>query len=141
MPSKAQARRNRIAELAFETRTIIWYEAPHRVAAAVDDLVAVLGAEREAALCRELSKIHEQSKRAPLGELAAALADGEVPTRGEFVVVVAGAGAALADTSEGERVMALLQGDLAPGRAAQLAHEITGVPRKVLYEWALAQRD
>lgn len=141
LPSRAGARRNAIAELASETRTIVWYEAPHRVAAAVDDLVAAFGADREAALCRELTKLHEQLLRAPLGELAAALAAGEVPARGEFVVAVAGVGDVAVEEAEGQRVMALLLGDLPPARAAHLAHEITGVPRKVLYQWALAQRD
>ena len=141
LPARSAARRNRIKELADETRTIVWYEAPHRVAATLGDLAEVLGCEREAAVCRELSKVHEQSVRASLDSLVAALADGTIPARGEFVIVVSGAaGERDGNLREGQRVMALLLETVAPGKAAQLAHEITGVSRKVLYGWAMSKR-
>ena len=140
LPARSAARRNRIKELADETRTIVWYEAPHRVAATLGDLAEVLGGEREAAVCRELSKVHEQSVRASLDSLVAALADGTIPARGEFVIVVSGAaGERDGNLREGQRVMALLLETVAPGKAAQLAHEITGVSRKVLYGWAMSE--
>ena len=140
LPARSAARRNRIKELADETRTIVWYEAPHRVAATLGDLAEVLGCEREAAVCRELSKVHEQSVRASLDSLVAALADGTIPARGEFVIVVSGAaGERDGNLREGQRVMALLLETVAPGKAAQLAHEITGVSRKVLYGWAMSE--
>ena len=142
LPSKPAARRRRIAELATEPRTVVWYEAPHRVLAAVNDLTELLGGDREAAICRELSKVHEQCVRAPLASLQTALADGSIPARGEFVIVVGGAAKGEgADHREGQRVMALLLAHLPPAKAAQLAHEITGVSRKSLYDWAMAQRD
>ncbi len=140
LPAKAAARRSRIKDLRSEPRTIVWYEAPHRIAASIDDLVEIFGETREAALCRELTKLHEQCLRASLGSLASALAVGTVPARGEFVIVVAGQGAQTVDEMEGQRIMGLLLQDLAPGRAAQLAHEISGVSRKRLYQWALDQR-
>ncbi|MBS04433.1 MAG: 16S rRNA (cytidine(1402)-2'-O)-methyltransferase [Gammaproteobacteria bacterium] len=141
LPARSAARRNRIKELADETRTIVWYEAPHRVAATLGDLAEALGGEREAAVCRELSKVHEQSVRASLDSLVAALADGTIPARGEFVIVVSGAaGERDGNLREGQRVMALLLETVAPGKAAQLAHEITGVSRKVLYGWAMSER-
>ncbi len=88
-PRKPAERRRTFAALAAEPRTLVFFEAPHRVADTLADLAAALGPERPAALCRELTKTYEEVRRAPLGELAAgAEAD---PVRGEVTLVVAGA--------------------------------------------------
>ncbi|HEX6969781.1 MAG TPA: 16S rRNA (cytidine(1402)-2'-O)-methyltransferase [Micromonosporaceae bacterium] len=89
LPRGGAARRARLAALAGEERTLVFFEAPHRVAATLADLAAVFGADRPAAVCRELTKTYEEVLRRPLGELATWAATGE--TRGEITLVVAGA--------------------------------------------------
>src|SRR5690606_3695479 len=93
-PRRPALRRRRFAELATEPRTLVLFEAPHRLAATLDDLTAALGADRPAAVCRELTKRYEQVRRGRLGELAA-WAAAEQP-RGEITLVVAGAPAGTA---------------------------------------------
>ena len=88
LPAQGKDRRQRIDELAKETRTIVLYEAPHRILRTLADLAAALGSERRIAVCRELTKIHETVLRMTIGE-AAAHYEAEEP-RGEFVLVVDG---------------------------------------------------
>jgi 16S rRNA (cytidine1402-2'-O)-methyltransferase len=88
-PRQPAARRARLAGLAAEPRTLVFFEAPHRVAATLADLARALGEDRPAALCRELTKTYEEVLRLPLGELAARAA--QDPPRGEITLVVAGA--------------------------------------------------
>jgi 16S rRNA (cytidine1402-2'-O)-methyltransferase len=88
-PRRAASRRERLAELAREQRTLIFFEATHRVAATLADLAATFGADREAAVCRELTKKFEQVRRATLGELAEWAV--QARPRGEITLVVAGA--------------------------------------------------
>jgi 16S rRNA (cytidine1402-2'-O)-methyltransferase len=94
LPRTGGARRSRLRELAGETRTLVLFEAPHRVGATLADLATAFGADRPAAVCRELTKTYEEVVRRPLGELAAWAAEGE--PRGEITLVVAGAAAAAA---------------------------------------------
>jgi 16S rRNA (cytidine1402-2'-O)-methyltransferase len=88
-PRRPAARRTRLAELAGERRTLVFFEAPHRVAATLADLAAAFGGDRPAALCRELTKPYQEIRRGGLGELAR-WADQERP-RGEITLVVGGA--------------------------------------------------
>jgi 16S rRNA (cytidine1402-2'-O)-methyltransferase len=88
LPRKASERRRHIGELAAERRTVVLYESPHRLAACLEDLHDILG-DRPAAVCRELTKMHEEVRRGPLGVLASWARDH--PPRGEVVVVVGGA--------------------------------------------------
>ncbi len=90
LPAAASARRRALAALAAEPETLVFYEAPHRVLKALDAMIEALG-DREAALCRELTKLHEEVLRAPLSALRASLA-GRDAIRGEIVLVVAGGG-------------------------------------------------
>jgi probable S-adenosylmethionine-dependent methyltransferase, YraL family len=92
LPRSGGARRARLRALAAEERTLVFFEAPHRLAATLGDLAAAFGPQRPAALCRELTKTYEEVLRRPLGELAAWAAAGE--PRGEVTLVVAGAPAA-----------------------------------------------
>jgi 16S rRNA (cytidine1402-2'-O)-methyltransferase len=135
LPAKSAARRERMTALAAEARTLIFYESSHRIVESVDDAVAVFGATREAVLARELTKLYETVIAAPLGEIAERIAADPNQERGEFVLLVAGAADADADTqlAEGRRVFALLREELAPAKAAKLAAAITGAPRKALY--------
>jgi hypothetical protein len=104
-----------LAGLADERRTMVFFESPHRLADALTDAAAAFGAERPAAVCRELTKTYEEIRRGPLAELAAWAADG---VRGEITLVVAGAP---------ERVAVLDAGELA---AAVAAEEAAGATRK-----------
>jgi len=135
LPAKPAARRARLQELAGETRTLIFYESSHRVAETLADMAQTLGAERAGVVARELTKLFETVLDAPLGELAARVATDADQQRGEFVLLVAGADAQgdAARAAEGRRVFEILRKELPPSRAAKLASEITGAPRKELY--------
>lgn len=89
LPRKGPSRRERLAELAGERRTIVLYEAPHRLAATLGDLAGVLGSDRRVAVCRELTKLHEETWRGTLDEALRRCA--EVEPRGEHVLVIDGA--------------------------------------------------
>ncbi|MGH8192017.1 MAG: 16S rRNA (cytidine(1402)-2'-O)-methyltransferase [Rhodanobacteraceae bacterium] len=134
LPAKASARRARLRELAAESRTLVFYEASHRIAESCADLVDAFGAERAAALLRELTKLHETWLGSTLGEIAERAAIDTEQRLGEFVLVVAGCGES-ADVKlvEGHRVFAILRAELPPARAAKLAAAISGAPRKALY--------
>lgn len=142
LPAKSGARERSLHELAADTRTLVFYEAPHRVADTLDAMAEVFGAGREAVIARELSKAFETFHLAPLGELAAWVRADSNQQRGEIVLLVRGAErrreAEL--TPEAERVMRLLMAELPPKRAAALSAEITGVKKKLLYNWALEQK-
>jgi 16S rRNA (cytidine1402-2'-O)-methyltransferase len=88
LPRKGGERRARLAALAAERRTAVFFEAPHRLAGSLADMAAAFGADRPAVVCRELTKTHEEVRRGMLGDLAAWAADG---ARGEITIVVAGA--------------------------------------------------
>ncbi|WSG06556.1 16S rRNA (cytidine(1402)-2'-O)-methyltransferase [Micromonospora sp. NBC_01739] len=104
LPRSPGARRSRLRALATEERTLVIFEAPHRVTAALADLAETFGADRPAALCRELTKTYEEVLRRPLGELARWAADGE--PRGEITLVVGGAPAAAASRPDDDTLRA-----------------------------------
>jgi len=134
LPPKAAARRSRLQELAGEPRTIIFYESSHRVAESLADMRDVFGAEREAVLARELTKMFETVLGEPLAALAARVAADPDQQRGEHVILVAGRGEeADAKLAEGKRIFAILREELPPAKAAKLAAAISGAPRKLLY--------
>jgi len=143
LPAKAAARRARLELLREEPRTLIFYEAPHRILECIEDMQLVFGAERLALLGRELTKTFETLKGLPLGELSAWVAADSNQQRGECVVLVAGweqpAGDALV-SAEALRVLDLLLADLPLKRAAALAAEITGVRKNLLYQVALERQ-
>lgn len=140
LPAAAAARRRRLSELVSEPRTLVFLEAPHRIAAVIADMAAVLGKERLAALARELTKIHETVVRLPLAELAAAVAGDDDNQRGEMVICVAGSEVRIPVAVEGLRVARLLRQYLNPGQAAAAASEITGVGRNELYRALMASK-
>lgn len=134
LPAKAGARRERLAQLAGETRTLIFYESSHRIEETLADAAAAFGAERPATVARELTKLFETVLSGGLGELHARVAADLDQRKGEFVLLVQGvADDTEAKTAEGRRVYALLNAHLPPSTAAKLAAEITGAPRKALY--------
>lgn len=132
LPRSGGGRRSRLRTLAAEERTLVFFEAPHRVADTLADLAATFGPDRPAALCRELTKTYEEVLRRPLGELARWAAEGE--PRGEITLVVAGAPASTAEVPA--------DADL---RAAVADLEATGTSRRdaittVAAEYGLRRR-
>lgn len=138
LPSRAQARAKRLEELRAETRTMIFYEAPHRISESLAAMAGIFGPQREASYAREITKVHEIVRRMPLGELAAWVAGDPEQRLGEIVVVVQGAPAESIDEQDARRVLSLLLEELPLKRAAAVAAEITGVARNTLYAWGLA---
>lgn len=134
LPAKAAARRERLAALAGEPRTLIFYESAHRIEAALADCAAAFGADRDAVLARELTKLFETVLDGTLAGLCERVAADPNQRKGEFVLLVHGAGEdADARIAEGRRVYAKLVEHLPPSTAAKLAAELTGAPRKALY--------
>ena len=132
LPRGDSARLKRLEELKREQRTIVFYEAVHRIAATLSALCDTFGGERRTAIARELTKTHEQIVTGTLADLVERL-DSSIPLLGEFVIVVAGAAAIAPDEAEARRVYALLATELAPDKALKLASAVTGVSRNVLY--------
>ncbi len=134
LPAKGATRRDRLAALAGEARTLVFYESSHRIVESLADLGAVFGNTRPAALARELTKLFETVLDGTLASLHARLSQDADQRRGEFVLVVQGAPEdGDAQLAEGRRVYALLSDHLPPSSAARLAAEITGASRKQLY--------
>jgi len=136
-PPKGAARRRWLESLASESRTVIIYESVHRIGDCLADLVDTFGAEREAFIGRELTKIHEQCVRAPLGELQRRLDAGEIVGKGEFVIAVAGAAEQCGTAVDTDRLLELLAPHLHAKDAARIAAELTGKKKNALYERVL----
>lgn len=138
LPRKAGERRRQLAGLATEPRTMVFFEAPHRLAEFLTDAADALGVDRRAAVCRELTKPYEQVVRGPLAELADWASE---PPRGEVTVVIQGAPQATDDWESAlDRVRVRVNGGARLSEAvAEVARE-TGLRRKGLYERALAAR-
>jgi len=150
LPARARERRLRLAELASESRTLVFFEAPHRIAESLADCAAAFGVEREAAVTRELTKVYETVYRGNLGELAARAESEPDFRRGELTFVVAGAQAAsmvgeCVDTELLERVVRAGLEYLPTSKAAALGAAVTGCARETAYEMAVrfsaARRD
>ena len=134
LPAKPNARRERLHALASEPRTLIFYESAHRIEEALDDAAAAFGSERRAVIARELTKLFETVLDGSLAELAQRVRADPNQRKGEFVLMVQGAGEdADAKVAEGLRLYAKLKEHLPPSTAAKLAAELSGAPRKVLY--------
>lgn len=141
LPRRAAARRKQLETLENETRTMVFYEAVHRVAETVSDLAAIFGPGRPVALARELTKLHESLETGTLAEIGARLGD-EIPLKGEFVLVVAGADEdARGDVAEARRVFDILHTEMPATAAAKLTAKITGVSRNEVYRLARADED
>ena len=140
LPAKQAARCTRLTAVEHDPRTLIFYEAPHRILDSIADMRDVLGGERQAVLARELTKAFETIKDLPLHELYEWVAADTNQQRGECVLLIAGYQApeqALEVSLEAQRVMRLLMAELPPKRAAALAADITGARKNTLYQWAL----
>lgn len=134
LPATAKARLQRLQALAQDPRTLVFYEAPHRIVDTLDDCVTAFGAEREAAIARELSKRFESLYRATLKELQARAALDPDLQRGEIVLLIAGnPHSQSVDDAEAQRIHRLLAAELPPTQAAKLAAKITGRSKKDFY--------
>ncbi len=138
LPARSAARRRRLAELAGETRTLVLYEAPHRIAACLEDLAAVCGKTRRACVARELTKRFETFYRGSLGELALRAQSDQDMRRGESVVLVEGAAEIASGAVRLDDTLVVLLRFLPPSAAAAAAAGLTGVRRNDAYARALA---
>jgi len=139
-PRKAGERSRRLTALASEPRTMVFFESPRRLAKTLAEMASAFGADRPAVVCRELTKTHEEIRRAALGDLAQWAASGAV--LGEITVVVGGARSAAAPASAGTAIAAAAAARVAAaeqaGRTrkeaiAQVAAEL-GIPRREVYD-------
>jgi 16S rRNA (cytidine1402-2'-O)-methyltransferase len=151
LPRSGRDRRERLARIAADDRGAILFEAPGRVAATLADLAAAAGADRSAAVCRELTKLHETVTRGSLGDLEEAARTGGIPARGEFVLVVGARGTGEAGGGRGDaspeaaeagraavrdardEVERLVSSGVARGDAARRVATERGLPRRQLY--------
>lgn len=142
LPQRARARRARLAALAPETRTLVIYEAPHRLSETLADMVIELGPARQAAIAREMTKMHETLYRDSLAGLAdAASRDADI-ARGEIVIVIAGAvEEPQSDDAAPEALLRVLLTELPLKQAVDLTVKATGAQRKSLYQKALSLKN
>ena len=143
LPRSGRERRERLARIASDERGSVLFEAPTRVAATLVDLAAACGPDRPAAVCRELTKVHEEIVRGSLGELATLARHGSLTLRGEFVLVVgAQAGGAAGSPAEADDALRAARAEVehlvgegvARGEAARRVAATRGLPRRRLYE-------
>jgi 16S rRNA (cytidine1402-2'-O)-methyltransferase len=138
LPAKTAARSERLEQLARETRTLIFYEAPHRLADVLHDMTRIFGAERNASISRELTKRFETTYSGTLAQLSEAAARDSDMSRGELVIVVSGAlAASTALELDSDALLRALLQELSPSQAAKVAAHVTGGKRSDLYEAAL----
>jgi 16S rRNA (cytidine1402-2'-O)-methyltransferase len=140
LPRKGGERRAALAALAAESRTMVFYESPHRLAEALADAAGAFGADRPAAVCRELTKTHEEIRRGPLGELVEWAAEG---VRGEITLVVAGAVAGPVAMSAGELAAEVAAEEAAGADRKEAIRAVvtrTGLPRRVVYDAVVAAK-
>lgn len=142
LPAKASQRRSTLEKLATESRTLIFYEAPHRVLDALEDMTSVFGSQRQGVMARELTKTFETIKSASLAELVAFVKEDSNQQKGEIVLLVAGhINETVTEVDEtSAKVLAVLLKELPLKKAAALTAEITGVNKKVLYQWGIKNK-
>lgn len=140
LPAKANARKQTLETLKAEPRTLIFYEAPHRLLESLEDLLTVFGQERQVVLARELTKTFETIKSAKLADLVTWVREDSNQQRGECVLLVEGWQIPEQEgiSQEAERVLKILLNDLPIKQAAALASEITGERKNKLYQYGLA---
>lgn len=142
LPARSGKRHERLQELLHEQRTLVFYEAPHRCRETLEDLQAVFGGARRIAVCRELTKLHETSYYGDLATLAARAARDEDMSRGELVLVVAGAAPIETRTTsvDAEQLLIALLEELPASQAAKLTARICGGNRSELYALAVQRK-
>lgn len=137
LPAKTTGRQSELAKIKDLTATLIFYEAPHRIVECIDDMITVLGDNRQVTFCREITKTFETIYPSTLGELKQFVASDANQQKGEMVLVVAGANDSVNDEGKHDELLKRLLQDLSLKKAAQLASDITGAKKNALYERAL----
>jgi 16S rRNA (cytidine1402-2'-O)-methyltransferase len=138
LPVKARQREQVLEDLLAVPATLVFYEAPHRIAETTSALAKVFGPHRQIVFARELTKLFEEIHRCPLQEAEAWIAADSNREKGEYVLLVEGAAAAAAaDDAEADRILSILIAELPVKQAAALAAQITGKKKNALYERAL----
>lgn len=139
LPAKQQARRAQLELLANESATLVFYESPKRIEACLQDVVAVLGADRWVSVAKEITKAFETVKTAPASEVLAWLQEADAHRRGEFVLLLAGRPAEAAAVIDASvmRAVELARDQMPLKKACALVSEITGVAKNALYSAAL----
>ena len=140
LPVKDKARRDRLAALADVPATLLFFESPRRLAAALAAAADVLGPERPAAVCRELTKAFEEVRRAPLAGLAAHYTEAAT-VKGEIVIAIGPPATRRASVEDADMLLRELVKDLSPAKAATEAARRTGLSRKDLYQRLLSMKD
>ncbi|HLH77606.1 MAG TPA: 16S rRNA (cytidine(1402)-2'-O)-methyltransferase [Candidatus Binataceae bacterium] len=138
LPARAQARAQRLRELAHESRTLVFYESARRLGESLAAMASELGPERPAALVRELTKLYEEATRETLGQLAARFARDRA--RGEITVVVAGAEAQPAAAQPGVGVADLIAAGMEPRAASKVVARLSGRSSREIYQEAMRAR-
>lgn len=143
LPAKSVARCKALQQLVNEQRTMVFYEAPHRILDTLRDMETVFGSQRRAVLARELTKAFETFLAEPLAELVQTVAADSNQQRGEIVLMVAGAEpeSQLAGSQEQEQVLTLLLEELSVKKASSLAAKLTGGNKKELYKLAVVLKE
>jgi 16S rRNA (cytidine1402-2'-O)-methyltransferase len=136
LPAKSAARRKALAQLRETPHTLVFYEAPHRIVECVEDISAVLGANRTLVLARELTKMFEEIHRCSSSDAPGWLRENPDRQRGEFVLIVERA-AARETSTDWEAVLSALLDEMPLAPAVRLTCKITGAKRNVVYERAL----
>ena len=135
LPPRQVARIKHLQYLKGEKRTIVFFEAPHRIIATINDMIEVFGGERTACLAKELSKIHEHIIRGSLSDIRNWLSESAMHSKGEFVILMA-ACKMVSDaevTIKVEDLVRILSEHLSPGKVATVAAMLNGMPRNRLY--------
>ena len=132
LPAKKKARRDRLATLASEPRSLVFFESVHRIRDSLADFGEAFEPDRNAFIGRELSKMHEQCVQAPLAELLRLVDAGDIPSKGEFVLIVSGSEETLSLSLDVDDLLRDLAEHLPPKTAAKIAAKATGESRNVL---------
>ena len=137
LPARSAARRARLVELKDVAQTLVFYEAVHRLSAALEEMRDIFGADRKAYLAREMTKLHESSYGQTLDDLCEGVASGTIVAKGEFTLVVDGGGTAAENETALEAVLEALLEELPTSQAARLGAAISGTSRRLAYQRAL----
>ena len=136
IPAKDVARREFLSNLQYETRTQVFFESPHRITESLRVMAEIMGPDRQMSLCRELTKTFEQVVLGTVGGISERISSGDIPSRGEFVLVLRGSDEVLA--VDADHLLQTLLAELSPSKAASVAAKVTDLSRSDLYDRALA---
>jgi 16S rRNA (cytidine1402-2'-O)-methyltransferase len=141
LPGKHKARIERLQALQGETRSMVFYESVHRVRDSLADMVEIFGASRAAFVGRELTKMHEQCIQASLSDLLRQLDEGDIPCKGEFVIIVTGNDGEHESALDADMLLTELAAHLSAKDAAKIVAKVTGGKKNELYERLLTLKD